>query len=170
LLLLLLLLPLPPMLLLLLLCLQFDATKITTKSFAAAISKLLTKPHFAAAAAAAGKELRSRSGPNDTAQLLLQFAEGEATTAAVTQAPSEVAAAAAGEVRQKDAVRGDSAAPAELHVVDSASAAAAAAARDSDVAAVQDNAAAAAAVAAPAGKIPSSQPHQINVAARATTV
>jgi hypothetical protein len=153
------------LLLLLLLCLQFDATKITRKSFAAATNKLLTKPNFVAAAAAAGRELRSRSGPNETAQLLLQFANGEPTAAVTQDSVKPAAAAAAGEVVQNDAVRADSAALAvsELQVVGSASWAAAA--PDSDVAAVQDRAPTATTAAAASGKRLPNQPQQIDVAA-----
>jgi hypothetical protein len=128
---------------------QADATKLTSKGLAASITKLLTKPKFAAAAAAAGQQLRSRSGPQDTAELLLQFVAADAPQESVQLA------AAAADVAEKSA---GSAGPHSLHVVDSASEVVA---RAGDIAAVKDTAGAAAE--AVAGKGANHQQIDINV-------
>jgi hypothetical protein len=130
---------------------QADATKLTRKSLVAAISKLLTNPRYAAAAAAAGRELRARSGPKDTAELLLQFAAEE--PAAASQQPVKLAAAAPAVVQigaftsEVGARQGGDVATAKDTV---AAATAAAAAGGGDVATEKDTAAATAAAAAAA--------------------
>uniref|UniRef100_A0A383VEK4 Glycosyltransferase n=1 Tax=Tetradesmus obliquus TaxID=3088 RepID=A0A383VEK4_TETOB len=136
--------------------LKADPTKLTSKGLVASITKLLTEPRFAAAAAAAGRELRSRSGPQDTADLLLQFAAAE-PAAAVREEPVQPAAAAAAGVdvlqEDQDAVCAKSAGPRHLRLVDSASDVAAAG--GDDVSAGKDAAAkgaVGAAAAAAAGK------------------